>query len=416
VREGDLEGREVKVLVCDDDGNRAKDWRDDIEAVLTDPRVGGSEGSAEVSYLKPSELAQALTGLAHRQRTARGVLSGDGGPIAEVLLAKIDSADVLVVDHDLTPAEPDPATDPLQGRSGEGFALLARCFSSAGLIVLVNKGVQSSTFDLTMTRFADSYADLNVTQEDLNRPALWHARCDGRPFRPSHWPLASEGASRLAQIAAELDLDGRVLETLGLSDAVNAFEVEQLDVLGDDPEAETFRSLARRPGVGLGLRDEQPDEAIMRLIAVHGVARWLTTTVLPGQNVLVDAAHLLEREPGLRVGGEEIAGSKPADFHDLDAVIRFAPGIDRIREQLAVTSRWLGRPVWLWTTLDPSLLADEAAQEADLVVCEDTTELVPIEAAREYEAAVSGPYLQRFVSYLQGVPEAVAYMPRNRLR
>lgn len=405
----------MKVLVCDDDGSRAESWREDIKSVLDKPNARGRVIEAEVTCLEPSDLAIALGGLTLRQRAARGGDSNATEGDAMEQLARIDDADVLVIDHDLTPDEPDPRTDRLQGRSGEGFALLARCFSATGLIVLVNKGVQSSTFDLTMTRFSDSYADLNVTQQDLGRPALWHGIIDERDFRPSHWPVLSSGGSRLAEIAGKLALDDVVLDALGLSTVINTFEREQLDILGDEPETATFRTVARRPGIGLGLRDEQPDETILRRIAVHGVTRWLAGTVLPAQNVLVDAAHLLERAPGLRAGGRDIARTAPADFHDLDALANFAPGMGLARSHVSRASEWLGKPVWLWPTLDPELLADDAADEANLVICEDTTAFLPLAEATEFEAGVSGPYLQRFIRDLRGGADSIAYMPRNRL-
>lgn len=405
----------MKVLVCDDDGRRAQSWREDIEYVLNEFDSGKGAGEAEVTCLEPSDLAAALNGLTQRQRAARGPDASTVKDAATLQLSQFDSADVLVLDHDLTPAEPDPLTDSLQGRSGEGLALLARCFSTTGLIVLVNKGVQSSTFDLTMTRFSDSYADLNVTQQDLSRSALWHGLADARPFRPSHWPVLSSGGKHLAEIADGLALDDVVLESLGLSEALTTFEREQLDILGDEPETATFWTVAKRPGVGLGLKDEQPDEAILRRIAVHGIARWLAGTVLPAQNVLVDAAHLLERVPGLRAGGIDIADATPADFHDVDALVRFAPGLERLRGRVSPSSEWLGRPVWLWADLDPETFADEATDETDLVVCEDTTTLLALDKAKEFEAAVSGPYLQRFVRHLKDGTDPIAYMPRNRL-
>lgn len=416
----------LHVLVCDDDANRAKDWRDEIEFVLKQnrddtraaqegDRDSGAAGREEVSVecLRPTELAEALSGLAHRQRDARAGSS----PITNAALSRVEASDILVIDHDLTPTIDDPDTDALQGRSGEGFAMLARCFSTAGLIVLVNKGVQMSTFDLTMTRFADSYADLNVTDQDLDRSALWcGVREYERPFRPSHWPLLERGGRHLESLMDSIHLDQPVLTALGLADVLPDFDRGQLDALGDEPGSTTFRDLATRPGLGLGLKDKQSDEALLTRIAVFGVYRWLNGTVLAGQNVLVDLPHLLERAPRLR-GSIDLDALEPRDLLDRVSAIKLIPELSMLDSALVPACGWLGRPTWLCSRLDASVLEGDEPGWADapVVMCEDVSAFVDIGDAREFEAAVAGPYVQRFVRYLQKSAESIAYLPRNRL-
>lgn len=398
----------MRVLVCDDDGQRAKDWCLEVKDVL--------EGTdAVVEHLEPAELAKALAELISRQRLSRASESSSSIDLDH----RIDAADVLIVDHDLTPAEPDASTDGLQGRSGEGFAMLARCFSSVGYIVLVNKSVQTSTFDLTMTRFSDSYADLNVTDQDLDRRELWWGVADSGAtrFRPSHWPLLAQGADGVKSVVETLELDAGVLATLGLESVVQDFAREQLDILGDDPLSATFRDVAVRPGVGLSAKDSQPDARVLRKIAAFGIRRWLTSVVLPGQNVLVDLCHLLERSPELQANSTaDLTTLSPADLRSFEVVCGAVPGLQLLKDYQSPASRWVDQPLWVWSELDLSVLSAERlpADEDLLVVCEDTSTLARISDAREFEAAVPGPYLQRFAR-LAGAADGVAYGPRNRL-
>lgn len=407
----------MKVLVCDDDGTRADFWRDDIEEVLTKTEGIEWAGDAlvfEVERVEPAELGLALQGLTRRQSDAR-TETEPRSDAAEAVLNRLDSTDLLVIDHDLSPEEQTAGTATLQGRSGEGFSQLARRFSSVGYIVLVNRGVQRTTFDLTMTRFQTSFADLNVTEQELDRPSLWWGVLDReKPFRPSHWPLLFGVPQNAASLIEGLDLNQRVLPSLGfVEDQLLDFAREQLDPLGDDPWQTTFDQVVETPGLGLEVKDAQPDEALRRRIAVFGVRRWLDRYVLAGQNVLVDLPHLLDRLPSLRDGLDLSNGVDAATFLSLERARRAVPRLSELDDALFAGVEWLDRPVWRLSSVDYAKFDD--ADDLDTVFCEDTMQMRPLDEVREFEAAVPGPYTQRYAEIVQVEGDPVQYMPRSRL-
>jgi hypothetical protein len=269
-----------RLVVCDDDAERVKAWADSIS------NVEGANEEFDVLALPVIEFANAFRGLKDRKMRARGVeetTPGTRGQSIEPALQLIDSADLLIIDYDLTPDPDRTALEPneeqvvqgeLRGESGETFEYLARCFSSAAYIVVVNQVFTSSTFDVTLQRFMSSVADLNVTAEDLDNAGLWHGTGDG--FRPWGWPRLLAAPDHSRAVLDLFDLDQRVLETLGLADDdhVDALTARQLDPLGDEPQETSFRQLAEAAELGLRGKDQQSDESALKRIAAAAVRRW----------------------------------------------------------------------------------------------------------------------------------------------
>jgi hypothetical protein len=406
------------ILVCDDDSERVKRWSDLIGAL---PEVASA---FEVCPMAPHRFAQAFRGLQSRRAAARStevvLASGSGAETLDL----IDRADVLVVDYDLTPDRdraPDPVEDEssvaeLSGRSGEEFAYLARCFSSAGAIVVVNQRVQRRVFDLTLQQFADSFANVNITAHHLDSVALWVGGSGG--FRPWSWPRLLD-LPELVRRRAELieDLDRPILAALGLDDEVNlyAFTQAQLDPLGNDPLATTFREVAQSSEYGLSAKDQgtQLEEDAVRRVAASAVARWLEWRVVPGQNVLIDAPHLSQRFPGLLTGDV-------GDVETWNRTAQLGAGLDpglspgALDGASVVASRWTSRQVWSLPKLmaGGSLFRSIPSGGPTYVFCEDTSRFMDLDTAVEVEVAVPSPYTQRFVEMVDGVD----YTPRGRIR
>lgn len=406
------------ILVCDDDARRVERWAARVSA------VDAVEAGFEVMALAPHTLARAFRGLRSRKAAARTREPSLAADIDQDSVSLIDRADVLIIDYDLTPdagRSPDPVEDrdalkELMGKSGEEFAYLARCFASAGAIVVVNQKVQRRVFDLTLQQFADSFANVNITSHYLDSKALWMGSNGG--FRPWSWPRLLD-LPDLVRRRWELieDLDHPILRSLGLSDDrhLYAFTQAQLDPLGDDPPAATFRDFAQGSEYGLTAKDRSADvdEDSLRRVAAAAVARWLEWQVVPGQNVLIDAPHLVQRFPGLLSGepGDIDAWNRTADLTVGDAA-----GLqsEKLSAALVPATRWTSRPVWSLPKIlggDAAVLHARPVGAPKFVFCEDTSRFVGLDEAVEVAVAVPSPYFQRFVEMVDDVD----YTPRRRI-
>ena len=413
---------ERQILVCDDDLDRGKNWANRVQKALAETT------GFVVAALPPHEFAAAFRGLESRRALARDVDADSIGPADEADLtaaSRIDSADVLIVDYDLSPDKhrtPDPLDDgravaELLGKSGEDFIYLARCFSGAKGVVVVNQEVQRQSFDLTLQRFSNSLADVNVTGFDIGRSSLWLGA--GEDFHPWSWPpLCSVPMKVERRMALIGDLDQLVLDALQLADNEHFYALTQtqLDPLGDDPQMTTFRMLATQSRLGLKGHDKGlgADDELVRRVATVAVARWLECFVVPAQNVLIDLPHLAQRFPAVVIGDRRDADvwNRVASLEDVgDAV-----NTDLLSVGSAdAASDWTSRQVWSLPRIATAARAIARPAPPDgpvFVFCEDTSRFVDLSAAHEFESGVAGPFIQRFVEQL----DDIEYSPRGRLR
>ena len=407
-----------RVLVCDDDVVRGQAWADRIQKTVA------NEDGMSVSAVPPHEFAAALLGLEGRRIRARDVGPESVLPVSPEDVAaskRLDTADILIVDYDLTPDKdrsPDPtddnsAVEVLTGKSGEDFIYLARYFASPKAVVVVNQEVQAKTFDLTLQRFSNSLADVNVTAHDIGRESLWFGTGGG--FAPWSWPQLATLPNRIeARIGLIKDLDQPVLEALQLSDDDHfySFTQGQLDPLGAEPRATSFRVMAEQSRLGPKGHDRRllSDDGLARRVAAVVVSRWLECLVVPAQNVLVDAPHLAQRFPAIVVDDR----TEAAVWNSIVAS-NGALNDEALATAATQATAWTARDVW---SLPKAAEAARALGRVPsqpgsvFVFCEDTSRFVEISSAVEFESGVQGPYVQRFVEKL----EEIDYSPRGRLR
>lgn len=406
----------TRVVICDDDEGRARDdWAVRIRTAM--------RGSADpnVRVLSAYELAAAIEDLEKRSVDARR--SRHGQPDYEDQASVIDHADVLVIDYDLTP-DPDRLTesDPdrekviwfeLRAQTAETVAYLARSYSRCGHIIIVNQDFKEITFDTTFQRFAESRADLNVSQDELGQSELWIGT--GLGFRPWSWLPPLEAKDLLQWRIDQVALDASVLETLGLLPVEESgLDARQLDALGDDPATRTFRDVALTPELGLLGRDAPADEETLKRIAAAGIGHWLDRMVLTAQNVLVDAPQLLYRFPSLLPGDPNV---ETAWNHALEIdVAQIDASNPALASKHVAACNWFSRPTWFW----PQLLADESIAEVaapwtsrsyEWVFAEDASRFINISVASEIQTDLPGPFSRRFIAKFNDVQ----YRPRNRI-
>lgn len=404
-----------RLVICDDETRRAEQWAADLTV------MDAVKAAFDIEVLDPETFAQAVNALLARQETLRLVQEEESGTTHfegfDDAASVFDRADLLVFDMDLTPLpsalsdlgqeQADSVRSTLRGMSGETLAYFARCYSTAGYIVVVNQEYQTPTFDLTLEKFEDSYADLNVTGVDLTQPSLWTG-APGDSYRPWHWPRLVDAPEVFKSRIHLAELNTPILSAMGLAPGTpDVLTAKQVDLFGDaDEELDrvTFHSLVMNPKVGLELKHARPGVEQQRRIAAGAFGRWLDRVLLPAQNLLADAPHLAQRYPG-------ILGDSVEDPSAWQALCDLGSDLSHLKPAPLVAP-WADRPIWdLREVRKAAPTVAPGVNVPELVFAEDVSRFVPVADAREFESNVAGPYDQRFLAV---VPK-VGYKPRQRL-
>jgi hypothetical protein len=377
-----MEGDDVKplILVFDDE-------EPSVELYAEKLRPFAEAHGYEVSLKGPNPLLQELKRLEERRRKAR---DGESTPGDD---CELDAASIVVVDYDLLrlPGE--------SYISGENFAYLARCYSRCGYIIALNQYLEVD-FDLTLGDDLCSFADLNINDNLLSAGGLWDNDWVG--VRPWHWPLLPACVkaieNRIAALSKPEALDTSILETLNLvsvADALPRAATQFLCAAEQSAATVTFREFVSGSGNGLRGKDEPLGDGSVIRIASARLSKWLERLVLPAQDVLVDAPHLVSRFPSLIKSDKS-----PPDTADWDRTARLAAAAelgvdaDRINEHRVELGPWLSREAWFWSGVSMSDKIDEIrdpwpAKSPGLVFCEDYSRFVPREEAREFVADIA---------------------------
>lgn len=395
-----------KILICDDSPEVGGSYKKKVEG------INAIKGAFEEPILaSQEELGQAVEALEKRRQLANDSKINDypNGDAARI----IDDVAILIVDYALYDLDAQV--------TGERIAYLARCYSRCGLIVALNQfpPYNDEYFDLTLRGHLESYADLNIPSNSLANLGLWSEPWGG--FRSWSWPLLPQAIDKLERRSTELreHLDEKILDFLEFKGA-KALSLPR-SIVGflsrKKPEETTFREFVDSEGSGNGLRgrNERPinDEAIARIAAAR-IGCWLEYDVLPAQNIIVDAPHLISRFPSLlgdRTQDIEI-WNRTASFSEPN-VIGLDPKIEPYRFK---RSDWLSRPTWFWNDLSDSEEIAEvrdpwSAKTPDYVFGEDISKFTPNDDARSFVADLESPFVRRYVKYL-GPP--ISYTPLVR--
>jgi hypothetical protein len=399
------------IIVCDDESPRASDLRSRLRA-----RLGPSSGF-DVRALSPAEFVDAIAALEARQLAARdGEVPESGRSPGD---HPFDTADILFIDYDLLRLSVigSPATG---ADSGERVSYLARCYSRCGTIVAYNQfPPMHRSFDLTLRGHLRSFADLNVSMDAASDSGLWSDRFRG--FRPWSWPVLTVAYRDFRARTNGLDgsLDEPILATLGLQDDA-VYELltrEQLEFLSPDkdPRTASFRDFALHSGNGLRPRDKPWEERAIAGIAAARIGKWLERAILPHQNVLVDAPHLISRFPSLLVKSDSPSAWNASCRL---TVPRKELGLNErlLKSSVFKATEWLSRPAWLWPSIACNQQIAEvkdpwAARDVRLVFCEDTSRFRPGAGVKEFVAEVAPEFGRRYVQVVSGV----TYEPAVRL-
>jgi hypothetical protein len=383
-----MKPKKRQVLIHDDEPSASTGWRDQLGKLLGK--------YFEVRSLNNDAFGKILNTLEARRSSARSSKKEKLAP------CEIDDAGILIIDYDLLQSTNQ------QFLTGEAFAYLSRCYSSCGLIIVVNQ-FGGDIFDLTMLGHPESYADLNVGAKQLVCDGLW--REPWRGFRSWHWPLMPQLLDnfeiRVGHIIQKLDQ--AIIGVLGLDEVSSSFS---------GPAAEFLQGTVKKPLNNITFRDfvvenrtnglrykDKPlnDETVAR-IAASRLSKWLERLILAGQDILVDAPHLVSRFPSLLSGSRNQVSS----WNKTTRISKRAPSGIRnssIRGFEYKHPEWLSRPAWFWPQVMTSKKILEvrnpfgqSAGIPDFVFCEDISRFLRREQAQEYIADLPSPFVRRYVA------------------
>ena len=404
-----------RILICDDEKQREERWAESLNAIEYVRK------NFEVVCPGNRDIIAGISELEERRKSARSKAHVDGQLVGSLF----DSADILIIDYDLIDL------DVKRYYTGEGIAYLARCYSDCGLIIGLNQ-FGDNFFDLTLSGHPQSFADLNLGSTQLDNRGLWEDRW--KTFRPWYWPLIPALVSKFEKRIDEIELNDKIIGYLGLSDTWAYLSSESGNYISNKfRESKTqlksisFLDFARESGNGFQRKDKQFSEESLRKVAAARVWKWLERHVLPGQNILVDAPHLVTRFPSLLSGN-------PNQVSSWNETANFGPksrlGIKHtlIEPYRFERENWVSRQVWLWPQLSAFESIDEIRKPWDAefykyVFCEDISRFVEQRRAREFLAGLESQYTKRWLidpansanKNWKAALRGIAYQPQARL-
>lgn len=325
----------------------------------------------------------------------------------------LDEASIFIISFDLIHNKVSPFL------TGEEVAYLARCFSKCGLIIVVDQ-YGHNPFDLSLRGHPKSFADLNVGQDQLSNPDLWRGTWGGtrRGFRSWSWPSLPDYLCTFKKRVDDVEehIDSPICEVIGFDPELFALLPRSISqFLGGEPETVTFREFVTESGNCLRHKDALhiTDEILARIGAAR-ISKWLERSVLPEQDVLVDAPHLVSRYLSLMTGNVKKIETWNQTAQ-LTSYEELGLDISLIEPFRLKKSYWLSRPVWFWDKLRECRKIEEvrgnwSIKSLNCAFCEDASRFYVHGECTEFLADTESPFSYRFVRGFKKVD----YRPKVR--
>ena len=409
------------ILIYDDEPQRTGDFEDKLEKGLNKAK---QSKNFNVVSLDKDKFQNAIKALEQRRIEFRkGEKHLENMPKDDA--EEIDNTSIFIIDYDLLGSQVEESST--GSLTGEIAAYLVRCFSRCKLIIGLNQ-YGSNPFDLTLRRDLDSFADLNLGEDQLDNPNLWKSDWEDfeQKFRPWSWPnlfdLLRDFDERVQDvqdnleepISEFLDFDRELFELLPR---------EIVQFIWKDKEKEHFQTTVwefiTKSGNGLRLKDAKDldndiNKHVLARVGAARISKWLEQLVLPEQDILVDAPHLVVRFPSLITGDKEKieTWNNTAQLIEHDKLGLVTDLIETYRFKKA---HWISRPVWFWDKLCEDESIAEVSEpwltvKPDWVFCEDTSSFHKATESKEFFADIASPFTRRFVKNFGEVD----YQPRVR--
>lgn len=383
-----------KLLILDEMKSFGSDYVTKLKGIKRVRREFQIESSTDIMRI--------LGALTKRQRSFR-----DGEKVVGSRddASCLDDAAIAIIDYDLITNN---ESKDIYFTSGEDVCYLARCFTTCGLIVGLNQ-FERNPFDLNLRGHPKSYADLNIGSAQINNEGLWGGATDG--FRPWHWPNLLEYQETYGDRIADVkrNLDKPIARTLGMEKEIPFMPSQTLEFLSGDPSTVTFRQFALDSGNGLKAKDRydvdkglRTNDVLLARMAAARISKWIERMVFPGQDIIVDAPHVVARYPSLLKGkrGNIESWNRTTKLADV-AKLGINHGL--IKSYAFKKEFWLSRPAWFWRRLvnlqDIQEVRDPWIREpAQYVFCEDTSRFQKKTECRCFRAGLNSMYTTRYVS------------------
>ena len=412
------------ILIYDDEQGRPEDFKSELQNGLDNANLNGKFC---IMSLEDDEFHSSIKALEQRRIEFREKNEIDFEKTSNDGLEKIDNASIFFIDYDLLTRQEEKKTELFTGSlTGEIVAYLVRCFSKCKLIVGLNQ-YGSNPFDLTLRGDLDSFSDLNLGEYQLDNPGLWSG--DSRQgFRPWSWPnlcdLLRDFDKRVEDV--QNNLYTPISEFLDFGREL--FELlprEIVQFIWKHKEREhfqtTFREFITESGNGLRSKDandldDNINDHVLARVGAARISKWLEQLVLPEQDILVDAPHLVSRYPSLITGDKE----KIETWNETARLVNYdnlGLDTDPIEPYRFRKAHWISRPVWFWDKLRECEDIKEVTEpwltvSPNWVFCENASQFYNRENCREFLADTTSPFTQRFVKYFND--DEVDYRPRAR--
>lgn len=389
-----------KILIYDDESAIGKGYADRLERSTDVKRYFN-----EIECVDNSTFLKEMRELRARQIALR---KGETREYEETLT---DSASIMIVDYDLVNA-PEYASF----LTGEIVSYYVRCFSQCRYIIGLNQ-FGTNNFDLSLKRHSHSFADLNIGNEQLDNPGLWGGKTKG--FKPWYWPNIPKVLDSIDQKIddVERNLKVPICEFFGMSpEIISTLPKIVSEYLGDTPENVTFENFLN--GNTLKPRDKQYVDInypVTKLLIISRISKWLEEVILPGQNILIDAPHLIDMYPSLLLGDhkdmETWDNTARLDIPEEEMGLDFK-AIEKFRMK---NNHWLSRPAWFLSKLIDNQEIQEvrepwSREDSDLEFCEDSSTFLKSSDCKEFLIEIDTPYARRYVREFADV----IYVPRVR--
>ena len=415
--------KKQKILIYDDEQGRTEGFKRKLGEGLD--KAGQSE-NFDIISLEKDTFQDSINALERRRIAFRNKKNICLEENAKDGAEQIDNASIFIIDYDLLGSQVEESR--VGSLTGEIIAYLARCFSKCKLIVGLNQ-YGSNPFDLTLRGDLDSFSDLNLGEEQLGNPNLWTADLHdfNQGYRPWSWPNLPDSIHNFDKRIKEVQksLNKPIGEVLGFSEEMfRLLPREIVQFIGNSQEKEpfqtTFREFIIKSGNGLRSKDAKGGKSnindyILARVGATRISKWLEQLVLPEQDILVDAPHLISRYPSLIIGDKE----KIETWNETAQLVDFSK-LEKMNTNLIEPYRfensyWVSRPVWFWDELCECEDIKEVAEpwlteKPDWVFCEDASYFHNQADCKEFLADIASPFTRRFVKNFDGVD----YQPRVR--
>lgn len=403
--------KQKKILIYDDISERTENFKDKLEKGLN---KANQNDNFEIKLFNEIGLQDSIKSLQQRRikfREKTEIHLEDGGE-------EIDSASILIIDYDLLGSQVEDS--PTGSLTGEIISYLVRCFSQCKLIVGLNQ-YGHNPFDLTLSRDLESFADINLGEDQLGNSDLWQGDWGSfrRGCRPWSWPNLTEALSNFDKRVKDVqdNLDKPICEVLHFDTRSFQFLSRAIvQFIGKYEEKEpfktTFREFITKSGNGLKPKDTRNlnhniNDHVLARVGAARISKWLERLVLPEQDILVDAPHLISRYPSLITDYVNEIGvwNKTARLIDYNKLGINTSLIESCRFQ---KNHWISRPVWFWDRLRECREIKEVTEpwltvKSNWVFCEDASRFYQRADCKEFFADTISPFTRRFVKGFKGV-------------